>query len=325
MDKRYLGRIPNINNFEEKVCREICESYGFGDFESYSVIETGYEDFNFVLTTNSGKYFVKVFSKTRKPEDCKRITDLLAFLMIKRVHHPKIYKDMSGDYLHKINIGIENLFLVVMDFIDGKNFFELNAAPNKKEIVQLANDMAQINSIKLKGELSHIYDSWAILNFGLEYEKKKKYLKNNEIKIFEPLINEFNSTDFEKLPKSLVHGDLLKTNVLKDKLGKIWIVDFSVANLYPRILEIAIAATHLLFDSSKEKTAENLKTLLEEYGKHIKLTHEEKEVLPKFMQFSYAIEYLNTIIEERVKRNKSNENCSLHEEAKTGLEWGDLL
>ena len=69
----------------------------------------------------------------------------------------------------------------------------------------------------------------------------------------------------------------------------------------------------------------NLKLLVKEYEKEIKLTDEEKEALNKFIKFSYGIEYLNTIYEKRVNKNDSKENSFLHEEAKLGLEWGDLF
>lgn len=325
MDKRYLDRIPPISNFEESVCKNISKSYKFGDFKSYYVVETGYEDFNFILTTGKGKYFVKLFDKKRKKSECKRIVDLIIKLIKEGVHHPKVYSNNSNSYLHKIEVESNEILLCVMDFIDGKNFFELNELPNYKEIKQLAIDLSHINSIKLKKKIPLIYDSWAIINFSKEYNKKKQYLNSEEIKILEPIIEEFKSLDIEYLPKALVHGDILKTNTIKDKQDKVWIIDFSVANLYPRILEIAIIATHLLFDaSSKEKTINNLRILLEEYEKHIKLSPEEKEALPKFIRFSYGIEFLNTVFEKRVNKNNSQENESLYQEAKKGLEWENL-
>lgn len=326
MDKRYSNRLPRISDFEESVCENICDSYEFGNFISYSVIQTGYEDFNFVLTTNSGKYFVKIFSKERKPEDCKRITDLIELLIKSNVHHPKPYKNKSGNYLHEINLGTTFLLLIVMDFIEGKNFFELGQVPNPKQIKQISKDLAHVNSIKIKDEISHIYDNWAIPNLGIEYNKKKKYLKPEENNILNPIIKEFLDTAINSLPKCLVHGDVLKTNVLQDKEGTAWIVDFSVANIYPRILEIAIASTHLLLDiSSKENTMKNIALFMKEYEKQIKLNKSEKKALPKFLKFSYAIEYLNTIYEQRVNKNDSKENAFLHEEARIGLSWGDIL
>lgn len=326
MHSRYSNRLPDIDNFEEEVCEDICDSYGFGKFKSYRVIETGYEDFNFILVTESGKYFVKIFSKERKERDCKRIVDLIVRLISEGVHHPKVHLNKSKSHLHKIVIGPDSLSLIVMDCIDGKNFFELKQLPNAKEIKQIARDLAHINSIKVVKEIPYIYDSWAVPNFAKEYEKKVKHLTKEEINTIRPLINEFNKTDIDALPKALVHGDVLKTNVIKDKNETVWIVDFSVANIYPRILEIAVTATHLLFDiSSKKNTISNLKLLVEEYEKEIKLTKDEKIVLNDFIKFSYGIEYLNTIYEKRVNRNVSEENSSLYEEAKIGLGWKDLF
>jgi len=325
MDNRYLDRLPLIENFEEEVCLTICEAYGLGEYKSYEIIETGYEDFNFVLETSSNKYFVKIFSKEREEKDCIRIVDLLVRLISEGVHHPRLLSTNKDTHMHKIKIGNNSLLLVVMDYIKGKTFFELNSIPNEKEIIQLAQDLVHINSIKTN-DMHHIYDSWAIPNFAKEYEKKKSHLSDEERKQIEQLIEEFKETDIDSLPKALVHGDVLKTNVIKDEKGTVWIVDFSVANIYPRIIEIVIAGTHLLFDSkSKEKTKSNLKLLVKEYEKEIKLTDEEKNMLNKFIKFSYGIEYLNTTYEKKVKQNNSKENSFLNHEARIGLSWGDLF
>ena len=323
MDKRFLDRLPNIRDFKEDVINNICKVYEIGKPLNHKIIETGYEDFNFVLMTNKGKFFVKIFSKERKRDDCERIVRLIEMLIKKGVHHPPLYRNTKNASLYEIRINdSESILLCVMKYIEGKNYFDLKEMPKKEEIRKLAKDLAHINSIKLDEEIPHIYDSWAIVNFAKEYKKKEQYLEEKEREILNPILEEFKSTDIDSLPKALVHGDLLKTNVIRDKQNQPWIVDFSVANIYPRILEIAITATHILFDpNSKEDTENNLEILLEEYEKEIVLTKEEKEALPKFIRFSYGIELLNTIFEKRARKNESEENNALMKEAIRGLEW----
>ena len=43
---------------------------------------------------------------------------------------------------------------------------------------------------------------------------------------------------FDDLPKALVHGDFTKGNVLVNKEGQAFIIDFSVTNWTVRIIEL---------------------------------------------------------------------------------------
>ena len=43
----------------------------------YDVIEIGYEDFNYILTTKLGKYVVKIFNTDRDDNSCERLIKIL--------------------------------------------------------------------------------------------------------------------------------------------------------------------------------------------------------------------------------------------------------
>ena len=73
------------------------------------------------------------------------------------------------------------------------------------------------------------YDSWALVNFTAELEKARKKLSKDDLKLLDKLQKEFELINIKSLPQSLVHGDLISTNIMKDK-SKIYFVDFSVAN-----------------------------------------------------------------------------------------------
>jgi len=73
------------------------------------------------------------------------------------------------------------------------------------------------------------------------------------------LVREFNALKMKKLPHCFVHGDLIETNIMKDKEGKLWIIDFAVANYYPRIIELAVLACNILLT---QKAGLNQKEIL---------------------------------------------------------------
>lgn len=133
-----------------------------------------------------------------------------------------------------------------MDYINGQNLFELKTALTDTEMKFLIKQAALINKIKIKPSL--VYDHWAITNFLEQYAKKEKYLDRQDNKLIAPLVKIFEELSIETLPHCFVHGDITKTNTLKDTNGRLYIIDFAVANYYPRIQELAVLLCDLFFD-----------------------------------------------------------------------------
>ena len=300
-----------------RISKIICKDFNLGRFKSDKLIEVGYEDFNFKIETNKGQYFVKIFANFRTDKDCQRYMDIMLKVIEAGVSFPRLYKSKQG-YLHIIEIGNIKLRLVVMQFIDGKSYFDLQIKPTASEIRELAKQASLINSIDIWP--SFVYDSWSIANFLKEYEEKSKYLSQEDAEKIKPLIKSFKSIGLDKLPYCFVHNDIIATNVIKDKKGKIWIIDFSVSYYYPRIQEIAIIACNLLFDeNSKEKSERNLKTFLNEYQKHIKLRDGELKILPDYIKFAHAMHVLEANYSKVVEKNNTRENEYWLNEGRSGL------
>jgi Ser/Thr protein kinase RdoA (MazF antagonist) len=194
-----------------------------------------------------------------------------------------------------------------MEYIDGENLFEKNHSLNEKEVKFIAHQAGLINSTKLKP--FQVYDSWAIINFLKEFKEKSKFLSEKDLDLVKPLVNKFKDLKIETLPHCFVHGDMIKTNVIKDSKGKLWILDFSVSNYYPRIQELAVLACNLFFDeNNKEKSDKNLKIALEEYQKIIKLTDKELNSLNTYIELAHAMHLLCANEEKINKNNNSEEN-----------------
>ena len=306
----YKGEIESISSV-------ICKDFNLGDFVSNKVIEAGYEDFNFILKTTQGKYFVKIFASFRSMEECKRLTKVMIKVMNKGINYPKLLKSKQG-YLHITDVENVKLRTCVMEFIEGKNFFEMKSKPNIDEIKLLARQATKINSIDMKPKF--VYDSWAIPNFLNEFEKKSKYIDSNDLELIKPLREKFENLKIEKLPYCFVHGDIISTNVIKDNNGKLWIIDFSVSNYYPRIQELAILACDLCFDpENKENSKSNFKVALGEYQKTIRLTKGELEVLPTYVKLAHAMHIICASYEKVAKKNNSKENNYFLKHGRNGL------
>ncbi len=100
--------------------------------------------------------------------------------------------------------------------------------PESDVIKELANQTAMINNLDVKPNF--IYDSWAIINFIEEYNKKREYLSDEYKNEFDKLVEELKNIDFEQLPKAFVHGDIISTNVMldEDKKSGLLILQFHI-------------------------------------------------------------------------------------------------
>ncbi len=305
MEKKFKKRIGYKGDLKE-ISLQICKDYNLGRFISNNLILMGYEDFNFILKTTKGKYFVKIFANFRTLEDCRRYVEVIKKAIEAKISTPKLYKS-EQDYLYLVEINNIKLRLCIMEFVDGKTLFESKEKLSKEEIKYLAHQAALINSLNLRPKF--VDDEWAITNLLNSFNQKRNSLSKENLEYIKPLVDKFKNLKIGELPHCFVHGDIISTNVMKDKKGKLWIIDFAVSNYYPRIQELAVLACNLLFDkNSKDNSKENLSIALKEYEKRIRLTKEELKALPTYIEFAHAMHLLCANFERVSKGNNSYEN-----------------
>lgn len=287
----YNKRI-GLNTDLKNISLEICKRYDLGDFISNELIEIGYEDYNYYLTTSRGKYCVKIFSKARTSKDVNNYLERIRAVANSNINAPKPLL-INGDINLSLGYQQNNYEICVFEYIDGKNFFQLQENPSIDTIKELAKQTAMINNLDIKPNF--IYDSWAIINFEEEYNKKREYVSQEYKEQFDRLLEELRKIDFDRLPKAFVHGDIISTNVMVDKDSKIWIIDFAVSNYLPRIIDLAVISCNMCLDKdSKERTYENISLLLSEYNKYNKLSEYELETFGTFYKIANAMHILQT-------------------------------
>ena len=284
--KQFYDRI-NLKSDLSQLSKLICKKYNLGQYVSEKPILVGYEDFNFILKTDIGKFCVKVFNKDRTDEDVKKYIDRIKLANSLNINTPKVYQ-CDNSILCKIIFDDTKFRLCVFQYIEGKSFYDLNQTPTQTEIKNIVEQMAHIHNTKL--ELGFIYDKWTITNFIKEYEEKGKYLDNKYNNTFKALIDKFGSIKFEELPTSFVHGDIISSNIIKDNNNKLWIIDFAVSNCLPRIVDLAVTACNLCFNTdSIDKTIQSTKMILDQYQKYNRLTNYELECFPLFYDLANAM------------------------------------
>jgi len=222
------------------------------------------------------------------------------------VSHPLLFKSSQG-YLYELsNNGLTDR-LCVMQYIDGKNFYELQTIPTTEEKRFIIKQAALINKINIKP--SFVYDRWAITSFLKEYNKKSEYFNKNDKKLIEPIIETYNSLSIDDLPHCFVHGDITKTNTMKSANGDIYILDFAVANYYPRIQELAVILCDLFFHpKNPNEFPKNYELALNEYQNYIPLTDDELKKLPNYVKLAHSMHILLANYEKVANKNSSSEN-----------------
>lgn len=124
------------------------------------------------------------------------------------------------------------------------------------------------------------------------------------------------------MPHCLVHGDIIKTNVVKSKSGELYILDFAVSNYYPRIIELAVLFSNMLFDENNLGTfPDYYKLALDEYQKATPLSSKELETLPLFVKIAHAMHIIPPIREQKLNKNTSDENLYWLNLGRIGLKY----
>ena len=315
--KEFESRI-NLNIPLEHLSQIICNEYNLGDFVDNQLIEIGYEDYNYILTTKNGKYVVKVFSNDRTDNNAQELAERAYVAYENGVSCPKIHKTKDNKCLLFLSLGSVEFRLLVMDYINGKDFFSLKELPNNSELELIATELAKLNTIEYNPPF--IYDKWAIINFIEEYNKNISLVDDEDKPLIDKAFKAFKSCDLSKLKYGFVHGDIIEINVIRDNNGKLYFIDFSVSNYQPRIVDLAITICDLCLDlEDVEMSKTRAKNFVNAYEKVSPLSTYEKQCLRKFIVCHQAITILQCMREKKVELNDSKENDSFLQKGKQGL------
>lgn len=305
MESSFYNRIDYKGSIEN-IFIKVCEDFELGSYVSYELVPFGYEDFNVVLNTTKSTYFVKIFGSFRDREQSKQYVKIMELVYKNKIHYPFLYECSKG-HLYEINLDNTQIRLVVQQFIVGKNFIELGAKPTQEEKQFIVQQAVLINALDFKPR--PVYDSWAVVNFNKEFKKRGMHLSKNLQATMQTVLDEFLKITPGKLPHCFVHGDMISSNIMKDKQGKIYILDFAVSNYYPRIVELASLICFNFFDPGNSKTLQKaFDFTLETYQKFTHLEDIEIKTLPIFIKATFAMYLLRSNFEKVVNENTSEEN-----------------
>jgi Ser/Thr protein kinase RdoA (MazF antagonist) len=256
---------------------------------------------------------VKVFAAGRPSWIAHRTADLITRARAAGVRHPRPYPDAAGRLVHEY----DGHQMIVMDFVQGRTFYDLGRPPCAAELAAVVEQAVRIHSVDAHPEPVH--DPWAIANLAPLAGQVRGLLDDEQRRLVEAVISDLSGVDWAALPEALIHADLTAGNVLLGDDGTISVLDFALANRWPRLQEIAVIAASLLH-GSPEPIASRMSEVAALYSSLAPspLTGVEREALHVFGRAAAAMELLGGLAQWQ-QGNRGAETKSLIQIGTTGL------
>jgi Ser/Thr protein kinase RdoA (MazF antagonist) len=277
------------------------------------------------VKTNIDSYLFKIFAAYRNHQDIERYLRVILEVLDAGIHHPKLFQSDDG-YVYEKSFEGKPISLIVMEYIPSQNLLDSGESLQESDIVFLAQQAALIN--KLPVSVEDYYDPWSITHVVNECNKTKHLLSQDHLRLVSPVIEEVQQKlHFSELPQAFVHGDLTKTNILKFQ-NNLFIIDFSVANIYPRIQELAVLLANTIVDLSQPHLlASRYRLTLDAYQQINPLNNQELELLPLYLQAAFLTNILGIVnaIHDGVNKSKENDYWMNLGERGLQIDWESVL
>lgn len=140
--------------------------------------------------------------------------------------------------------------------------------------------------------------------------RKKIFLSKENCNLIKSIVNPIKKVDYSKCTKGTIHGDIQRSNVLKNRKGEIRIIDFSVMEYSAIAIELATYLSLFCINPQKTSAGRTIllcKEIIREYLKYKKLTSYDLKILPDLMLGTYAANCLAASYELRGKGNDTPE------------------
>ena len=292
----------------QELVEKICQLYDIGEYSYFKQRENGYDDLNIQIVTGQKKYLAKVFSEEKSDAQCTSYIKAIKNSIDFGVNHPQLHK-YNHERFSKIclDTSSHNARVCLMNFVEGGNLLQSGVSLNEADYENLIDQVLLLHSIDLDDIISD--GPWSVTNFEHIYNNKKQVLDKIERDTISEILLMFSKIKMKSLPCKFIHGDLVKTNIIKNSDDRLYIIDFSASGYYPRIQELAVLLTNIFFDENSVENSNYLyRSLLNKYQKHMRLTDYELTVLPIFVMAAHSINIICPTFEKVINKNSTTEN-----------------
>ena len=266
-----------------EVIRNAFARYGFGEIIEDPVEIRGDVDLNYIITADTGKYFLKKIINTPAISQFEFLGSLYTCLKKKDIPVPIIFKTRTGNY-------VEESF-ILYEYIDGIQRRDWS----RGEMVSLVTNFAKMHEalrgqevpdfIKNKddkyirgGSIQYCHEVFRSKILELQCSAE---IKDSIIKSLDMLWDRF--PEIESLPKYIIHGDLNEMNALFKDNKNIGIVDFGLS-YDPFVYDLGVFCYWFAYPwTSSEINIDRLGIIVDTYESVIPLSNLGRELLPYMM------------------------------------------
>jgi Ser/Thr protein kinase RdoA (MazF antagonist) len=266
------------------VIQQIVHIYALGDVTSIAAIPGGYQDYVVDVTTNQGRFIVKIFSKEKPTE---RIHDILwAHAAFTKADLPcvmPLHTTEKQSYI-QIQDGNGALSASVFPFIAGKTLTRTPVTDTDLEV--LTKTLITIHNTP--HILHQYYNPLGIMNLPAEFAGKQQALTPDEVSLISPIIAKLHKLKLSSLPQSIIHGSMEKDNVIKDTTGTMHVLDFGSVDYNASVLDIATYVANFTLYVDPVRRIQIIHHILDTYQTSRTLTPPELSALLTLIRSQYA-------------------------------------
>jgi homoserine kinase type II len=248
-----------------------------------------------VIHCKQGRFVLKITTENRPYEVVQREVKVLAYLQGYQYPAPVPLEAKHGGWL----VPFEKRFIYLYPYIEGRS-----PIPGTEFYIRLGVILARLHSLPVSSDIAASEITPAILLpemkgylEALEDPEQKGYAQD----LIED-IDQFPS--FEGLPEALIHTDPWFDNLIVDRQGNLYLVDWDDTGITYPLLDVGYVIAHLCTFTPRDQKKwritprgriawkpEWAKAFLDAYQSIRRLTNREKELLTEAALFN-MIEYM---------------------------------
>ncbi len=216
MEKIYsrIGRKIDL----KRLSIEICKVYDIGKYFEYKLIENvGIDDLSYILYTDKSKFLVKIINHNKTIQEINQFIKKNDIIAKNKIQAPKIVLN-KGNHIYSTEINGLYINCCIIEYIEGSDLYTIGEKISKNDIDKLIDIIIPMHKIQDKLEID--YDEYCFMKINEVYRKTSCKIPpklKNEVQNF---LEEYKMIDLKKLPTCFIHGDLINSNIMKDKKRK---------------------------------------------------------------------------------------------------------
>ena len=269
--------------------------FDVGTLQSFDGISSGVTNTNYLVTTSLNKYIFTVFEHHSMGE-LPFFINLMTFLSAHNIDCPNPILDK---HKNAINL-LKGKPALLVSFLNGSEVEKISEI----HCFAVGKSLARMHSITKTFSEKRKNDR------GLEWIKEKfagmkSKLTSLEKNMIELEIDFLSHHDVGDLPKSTIHGDLFRDNVLFLNEKRPSFIDFYYACEEVLVFDIAIALNDWCIDADGAIDKNKLKEFIGGYETERPLTKEERVYMPAALRWAALRFYISRL--EHIHSNPSAE------------------